>query len=265
MPNYSPSPIPVFVYHRVLPYKSSLSVTIEEFEHHMQRLKAGGFSTLSGVELQAALRGELKTERAVVITFDDGYFDNWYLAAPILEKYGMRAMLFVITGKIDERKKRAIGGWREEEDERYLSWEEIDWMIDSGIFEIHSHTHSHIRPWRTERCGAETKQAILQDIASSIKTLRDRGHAHELHLAWPWGYFRQDWLDDVLAMGINCFHGTHPGINYPGCDLTAIRRLNGSQLSSSFPVYFSMTSPRIVGKALNTIWDVWAMLRGPRP
>ena len=101
-----------------------------------------------------------------------GYIDNWYLAAPLLaEKYHMTALLFLITDKLPERKIRSLGGWSEEGDERYLSWEEVGWMTAAGVFEVHSHTASHSRLWDQRRSRDETTQAMCDDIAKSARTL----------------------------------------------------------------------------------------------
>jgi peptidoglycan/xylan/chitin deacetylase (PgdA/CDA1 family) len=259
---YFSSPIPTLAYHRVLPYKNSMSVTIDEFEYQLKWLKKHGYSTLSGAQFQSAMRGEIDVERAVVLTFDDGYLDNWYLATPLLEKYGMTALLFLITDTLEEQKKRAIGTWMEDGPERYLSWEEVDLMVASGVFEVHTHTHTHTRFWVGEQSAAATKLAVCQDIAASIKTLRDRGYQHELQLAWPWGYFRQDWLADVAAMGINTCYTMRPGTNYPGDDLSVIRRINGDSISKDFQFPFSLARSGPMGRALNGVANVWGGLRG---
>lgn len=132
MSTFFSSPIPVIAFHRVLPYKNSVSVTIDEFDHYLQWLKRKGFRSLSSTEFERALAGEQIVERGLVITFDDGYRDNCYVAAPILKKYGMKALLFVITGQVkDEQTRQPTDTWFEEGDERYLSWEEIRSMVEA--------------------------------------------------------------------------------------------------------------------------------------
>ena len=112
---------------------------------------------------------ELK-KTSVLVTFDDGYADNYVYAFPILKKYGIKALLFVPTSKIaDTDKKRQTT-----EDHRngkveysklfmpdkeenalekslngdlgeFLSWGEIDTMVKSGVFTIGSHGHVHAK------------------------------------------------------------------------------------------------------------------------
>jgi hypothetical protein len=264
MSTFFPEPVPVLTYHRVLPFKTPMSVTIEEFERHLQWLKEKVFHTLSGEEFEQALRGNLDTERAVVITFDDGYFDNYYLATPLLEKYGMTALLFVITGKIKERVERSIGGWNEEGDDRYLSWAEIDLMVNRGVFEIHTHTHTHTHTpfWMGEHSAAETRLAIHEDVSLSIQALLGQGYEHEIQIAWPWAYFRPEWLADMTTLGINICHTMRPGTNFPNCDTSRIRRLGPEHICSNSRLLFSAATSSFIGRGLNTASRVWGGLRG---
>lgn len=239
-----------------------MSVSIDEFERQLQWLKQEGYRSLSGAEFERALRGELDTERTVVLSFDDGYLDNWYLATPLLEKYGMNALLFVITGKIQERQQRSIGAWDEQDEACYLSWEEIDLMVASGVFEVHSHTHTHTRLWNGETSASETKISVCEDVAVSLQILRGRGYSHEIQLAWPWGYFRLDWLDEMAAMGITMCYTTRPGTNFPGCKTSLIRRLGGNSITSDGGrLFFAACSP-LIGRGLNAASSAWGGIRG---
>lgn len=261
MTTFFSSPVPVLTYHRVLPYKTPLSVTVSEFEQQLLWLKKKGFHTLTSLEFQHALSGKYEVRRGFVITFDDGYRDSWYLAAPLLRKYGMNALLFVITGRIKECEPKPIDdGWRAEGDERYLSWQELKEMVGSGIFEIHSHTHTHDFSW-IQAPFEEARRTVQWDIATSIQTLRDRGYAHELHLAWPWGYFRKDWLDDLSSLGIRYSYTMRPGTNYPYCDTKKIMRLRGEMHVANLELLCSAGSSPVYGKMLNGASRIWSAAR----
>lgn len=262
MTTFFQSPIPVIAFHRVLPYKNSISVTIDEFDHYLQWFKRKGFRSLSSAEFERALAGEEVAERGLVITFDDGYRDNCYVAAPLLEKHGMNALLFVITGKVkDEQTRPPSDTWLEEGDERYLSREEMKSMAESGIFELHSHTHSHDSSW-INSSSPNIRQVVQQDIATSVQTLRDRGYRHEIHLAWPWGYFRQEWLNDLSMLGIKFSYTMRPGTNYPGCDTKTIMRLSGEKSPEYLKRLCSVGSSPTFGGALNSASRVWSAMRG---
>lgn len=252
-------PVPVLTYHRVLPHAAPLATTVDEFERQLQWLKREGFRSLTGAEFEQALRGELETQRTLLITFDDGYFDNLHLATPLLKEYGFKASLFVITGKIQDRHERSIGNWDETGDRRYLSWEEIDLMAASGVFEVHSHTHTHTQFWAEEKSDSSTFEKICQDVAASLKILRDR-YSHDIQLAWPWGYFRSNWLVEIASMGVKVCHTMRPGTNFPGCDLQRIRRLGEDSLLLRKQLLFSAACSPWAGRGLNAGSVVWNTL-----
>lgn len=98
----------VLMYHRVLPapasadaYSSeSIIVSAANFERHMRLLRRH-FNPVSVAELDDMLAGRAPWKpRAVLVTFDDGWFDNAEYAAPILEKHRIPAVVFVATGYV---------------------------------------------------------------------------------------------------------------------------------------------------------------------
>ena len=72
------------------------------FERQLQYLQEEGFQAVSLSEIHAHLAtGAALPERAVGLTFDDGYLDNWVFAFPLLKKYGMKATVFMATDFVD--------------------------------------------------------------------------------------------------------------------------------------------------------------------
>src|SRR5690606_34241856 len=99
--------LPVLMYHHVSPDNDMITTTPERFESQLAWLAEAGFSTLDAQGLAAFLAGEPMPEKSVVLTFDDGFLDNWVYAHPLLARYGMRAVLFAITGQIGDGPCRA--------------------------------------------------------------------------------------------------------------------------------------------------------------
>lgn len=130
--------VPVLMYHRVStltdresrsPLIRDLTVSPEDFENQIKYLAENGFTFLLAREVEAALRqGRSLPERAVAITLDDGYRDNFSNVFPILRKYGARATVFLVTDNIG-RKDR-------------LSWGDLLAMRSGGV-SYGSHSVSH--------------------------------------------------------------------------------------------------------------------------
>src|SRR5690606_31029428 len=123
-------------------------------------LSERGYRSLRAQEFAAFLEGAPLPKKSVLITFDDGYLDNWVYAHPVLKRYGMSAVLFAITGFIGEGPARPYAGqgkalppcpphhlakaqmFSAERDAVMLRWSEVHEMVRAGTFEIHSHTHT---------------------------------------------------------------------------------------------------------------------------
>jgi sugar transferase (PEP-CTERM/EpsH1 system associated) len=103
-----PNDLTILTYHRILPshlkasvFNLPMIVDKQVFERQMATL-ASEYSPVSLAQAISGLRGEKALpDRAVLVTFDDGYRDNYLYAYPILKKYGIPATIFVATQHID--------------------------------------------------------------------------------------------------------------------------------------------------------------------
>ncbi|PZV27797.1 MAG: polysaccharide deacetylase [Snowella sp.] len=97
----------ILTYHRVAQVKRDpwcLCVTPQHFNEHLEVLQKY-YNPLSLQQLVKALGENRIPERAVVVTFDDGYADNFYHAKPLLEKYNIPATFFISTGYIGQNRE----------------------------------------------------------------------------------------------------------------------------------------------------------------
>ncbi len=93
--------IPILAYHRVVKDKKEagkhgIYVTLEQFEKHMKFLAKHGFKTITFKDLESIDRTNPR-EKYIILTFDDGYEDNYTLAFPVLRKYGFKAVIFLVS------------------------------------------------------------------------------------------------------------------------------------------------------------------------
>jgi peptidoglycan/xylan/chitin deacetylase (PgdA/CDA1 family) len=163
------SSLPVLLYHGINPRRDPINVPPERFEEHLRDLRLAGYR---GVSLDEAARclihGEELPAGSLLITFDDGYLDNWVYALPLLRKYGHKAVVFVVvdrleTGgstrpsledvwagrivsaglpRVDEPFVQHETGHAQRAD-AYLNWEEARALERSGHVRVAAHSLSH--------------------------------------------------------------------------------------------------------------------------
>jgi peptidoglycan/xylan/chitin deacetylase (PgdA/CDA1 family) len=133
---------PILMYHYISESPSAkdrirygLSVPPEIFEAQLKLLQDNGYTTITLRDLYNHLAiGTPLPDNPIILTFDDGYVDNYTNAFPILQKYGMIGTFFVLTGPADEG------------DPTYLTWDMIQEMSNSGMdIQLHSRAHLDMR------------------------------------------------------------------------------------------------------------------------
>lgn len=152
----APNEIPVFAFHSVLP---------DRFESQMAYLAENGYRTIDANGLLEIVRGRrTASERTVAITFDDGRGSLWATAFPILQKYGIRAIAFIVPCRIRDASRpnpnlkdvldgRCAQGsvLARDATEPFLTWSEVREMDRSGLIEFQSHSCWHHTVYVSER------------------------------------------------------------------------------------------------------------------
>jgi peptidoglycan/xylan/chitin deacetylase (PgdA/CDA1 family) len=195
-----PLRIPILMYHRIdvvrptLPaITQRLTVDPGRFAAQMEWLHAHGYHALTETQLYDALeRGAPLPRRPVVITFDDGYRDVLWKAAPVLKRLHMHATAFVITDRISAG------------DVSFLTWPLLKVLERQGV-EIGSHTVSHLD--LTTLSGAQ----LQHELVDSRATLEQRlGHPVRW-FAYPAGRFDARVVAAARAAGYELAMTTQPG------------------------------------------------------
>jgi peptidoglycan/xylan/chitin deacetylase (PgdA/CDA1 family) len=148
----APGDVPVFAFHGAEPVSLA---------RKLAHLHDNGYLTLSSDEYLDVLRGRREAPaRAVVLTFDDGRGSVWSVAAPLLRRHGMKAVVFLVPGRMVSRPGAADPTWadveaghadaatvlrREEGEGALLTWDEVEALARTGLFDFQSHTLRHAR------------------------------------------------------------------------------------------------------------------------
>ena len=98
--------LPVLMYHYVSRFPGAIAVSPEHFEDQCRGMAEHGWRGIGLDEAEAfLLKGAPLPPRSLLITFDDGYLDNYVYAWPILRKYGHKGVVFAVTERMEAEKK----------------------------------------------------------------------------------------------------------------------------------------------------------------
>lgn len=176
--------IPVLSYHQINDKDlNPLTVSTSEFDAQMKYLSENGYHTISPAQLISHLEDDAPLpDKPIVITFDDGYKDNYQNAFPILQKYHQNATIFLISDYVNNY-------------EKYLTWEQINEMQQYGI-DFESHTLSHMV--LTE---AKSDDELNAQLVKSKEALEWRLGKKIEYIAYPCGNYNRHIIELTKAAG----------------------------------------------------------------
>jgi peptidoglycan/xylan/chitin deacetylase (PgdA/CDA1 family) len=170
--------VPILMYHYISTppedadvYRTDLSVTPEQFREQMIYLQDNGYTTIDFYDLsQAIVSHKDLPEKPIILTFDDGYLDNYENAYPILQEFGYEGTFFVVTEFIDTQRAE------------YMTWPMIEEMARNDMrIESHSRTHPDLRGMAHER--------LIWEILGSQETLAAHIGYKPRYFCYPGGWY----------------------------------------------------------------------------
>jgi len=177
--------IPILTYHHVLSpdaasgsgtFNSPFVVSPDQFREQMRYLYLENYQVIDFDRLYELLNERGPTpfkqlhSKFILISFDDGWKDNYEYAFPILKSFGFTATFFVVTGKIGSRE--------------FMSWNELAEMQEQGM-QIESHTHSHYP------LELLTDSKIQWELEHSKAVLEDHLNKRVKFVSFPHGSYTQ--------------------------------------------------------------------------
>ncbi len=231
--------MPAIMYHSVCEKApADYVVTPRQFEQDMIWLKENGFESVTEQQLIGYTHGKCSLpEKPVLITLDDGFYNNYSEVLPLLEKYDMYAVVSVV-GEYTEVNAPADPHIPEYS---YLTWEDIAAMRDSAHFGIGNHTYSmHSLSGGRKGCSRNEGEpldsycmAIRSDIGLLQTQLKMNAGFVPVVFAYPFGAVSRESLPVLRDMGflitLNCSERPNLITRDPDC-LYGICRYNRSGL-----------------------------------
>jgi len=192
--------IPILMYHYVEyvqdkkdTIRESLNIYPDVLDQQIKTLQDDGYTFITASELADILnhKGELP-QKPILLTFDDGHWDLYTNVLPILEKYHVKATAYIISG--------FIGG------SDFLTKDQLQKVIQSGLVEIGAHTVHHIG------LAKRFLTLVKYEVNASKKQLENNYHIKVISFAYPSGLFDEQAIKVVKEAGFKTSVSTIPGI-----------------------------------------------------
>jgi len=241
MRKLSPAPIPVLMYHKVsdavLKTKHRTFVTKENFEKHLRFFKQRGLTAITFKDYLAFSTGKKPLsgfpEKPFIITFDDGYLDNFHNMLPLTEKYGFKGVLFLLGDFSADGNFWDVG--EDVEANRLMTTEQKQAFVDCG-WEIGAHTMRH--PRLTELNIEE----VRLEITKSRKCIEQKLQTTVISFAYPFGNYDDSVKDLVKQAGFDFGIATDSGGYTIEDDRLAVFRVNMFPQESLFSLFKKTSS-----------------------
>ncbi|MFR2443891.1 MAG: polysaccharide deacetylase family protein [Ruminococcus sp.] len=226
--------LPVLMYHSVAELtETQFCVTPQTIESDLRYLKEHGYEAVSAEALVEYTNGTGSLPlHPVLITLDDGFYNNSSLVLPLLEKYDMCAVISVVGVFTDVYAPDAP----HQDDYSYLTWDDMREMCCSPRIEFGNHTyqlHSHRKRQGCAKLSWESEEEYRQTLSEDLNLLQTR-FQEELHLqpivfAYPYGFLCEESRPVLQEAGflitLNCLEQPNFITRDPAC-LYGLNRYN---------------------------------------
>lgn len=198
--------VPILYYHSVDELEANeVIISPQKLKEELQYVLAQGYTPITLTEFNNYLvNNQPIPEKSIMITFDDGYMDNYTNAFPILKELGIKATIFLMTVGVDE-------GY-------YLSSDQIKEMINYGI-DIQSHTVNHLH------LNELSYDEQLAELKNSKEFIENITHREVIALAYPYGDYNNDSIRAAKAAGYTLCFTTNNGLASSESDYFQLERI----------------------------------------
>jgi len=239
--------LPVLMYHSVLKSKSGVYiVSPTQLEQDFKRITACGYTAVTTDMLIDYVNGSGSLpDKPILITFDDGHYNNLYYALPLLKKYGLTAV-FSIIGRFSEFSTSS--GDCDNPNYSHVTWDEVAALSKEGVMELGNHTYNmhNYKPryGLSQKAGesdAAYVEALQNDVGKLQKKLFELTGKQCKVLAYPFGKYNALAEKTLVDMGFKVMFTCNEGVSiikrgHPE-SLYKLKRINRSGMYNTETVF----------------------------
>lgn len=204
--------LPILMYHGILKdtkLQGDYVIAPYQFEEDLKMLKEKGYHTVTVNNLiDYVYSGKPLPEKPVMLTFDDGYYNNYIYAYPLLKKYECSAVISPIAyyseyySSLDQKPSASYF---------HCTWRQLEEMQESGLVEIQNHSYNmHSQSGRQgiqRKKGEgsdEYKLAVKEDILKSQEMLHEKLGIYPQAFVYPFGEYNSISEELLKELSFKC-------------------------------------------------------------
>ena len=213
--------VPVIMYHNIMKENKKNSrfiITDKQFEEDLKYLKENGYETIVMQDLINYVYNDTPLpEKPIMLTFDDGYYNNYVYAYPMLKNYGFKGVLSIIGYYTDMYTENG----EQNENYSHVTWKDVNEMLNSGVFEFQNHSYN-LHTLNNGRNGSkkkkgESKEAYKKTLTEDLTTLQNEFTKHTgkslTTYTYPFGSVSNDSFDIIKEIGFKGSFSCESGVN----------------------------------------------------
>jgi len=207
--------ISILMYHSVDNNKVFFTVQPEMFEKQMKYLENNDYDVIKFSDLISLLKSNQElSKKTVVLTFDDGFEDNYINVFPVLKKYNFSATIFLTTGLVNKEMNNS-----QNIPLKILNWEQIQEMHESGLIDFQPHTVNH-------------RKINKEEIINSKKNIEEKLNKKCEFFAYPRGVCNDEIIDILKYNEFKAARTIKNGKVKKGDDLFKLKRISVNSTTS---------------------------------
>jgi len=234
--------LPIIMYHKIsIDKKGTYMVNQWQLESDLIAFKKAGYTTVFPSEIIAYVKqGKKLPSKPLLLTFDDGHYNNLCYALPLLKKYNAKALMNII-GQFSNNSSLAGDS---NPAYSHVTWQQIKELYNSGFFEIGNHSYNmhNYKPrfgviQKKNESSEEYHTCLKEDIEKLQNKLRLCAGIVPKIFAWPFGEYSINATNILLSMGFEMFLTCNEGVSFikknNPSSLIQLKRINRNGLFST--------------------------------
>lgn len=209
--------MPAIMYHSICETNNNDYVLSPALlEQDLSYLQTHGYTAVSTQDLLQSYQGKPLPQKPVLITFDDGFYNNYRFLPSLMEKYDMKCIISVVGAFCDKE-----NGQKQSLSYSYLNWHQVKELSQNPRFEIQNHSYDMHKlkgrqgvKKRSDESPQAYRSALMDDVGKNQKKITDLGIPTPLTFTYPYGLASKETPAILKEMGFKVFLSCAEGINY---------------------------------------------------